>query len=157
MCYTVYITKILTYFIGNRVGFSPKHNNIPGISNQESSTDADLYLIGAISNPAPADPFSTIRALNMQDIMQLEGIFKQNTTQHKDYHKETPNPRVDNPPKTTTAPRMTILGNLPSPAPLTRKFPKKYAPTPIVKYLFRTKLHTTKGGNRAGIGYFAII
>ena len=54
---TVKFNKNLSECITDTVGFFPEHNKMPGISNQEESTNAALYLIEAISNPFPTAPF----------------------------------------------------------------------------------------------------
>ena len=60
-------------------GIFPEKNKMPGISNQESATNAVLYLIDVISNPATIAPFVYIGSRKLQSIRNLAGILKQTT------------------------------------------------------------------------------
>ena len=44
-CHTVYMNKTWGKNIADTVEFPPEHNKTPGISNQESATNAVLYMI----------------------------------------------------------------------------------------------------------------
>ena len=66
--------------ITDTVLFLPDHNKMPGVSNQESSTNMALDLIEAIKNPAPTAPCASIWSRKLQVIINLADIFKQTTT-----------------------------------------------------------------------------
>ena len=79
-CHTVYVKKKQEELISDSVEFLPEHNKIPGISNQEATTNVALDLIEAIYNPSPKAPFASyIGAFKLQEMSQLLGIFKQKT------------------------------------------------------------------------------
>ena len=66
-CYTVYITKNLAEHISETVKISTEYTNIPGVPNQEASTNASLDLIKDTSNPSPA---STVETIGVEDFKQ---------------------------------------------------------------------------------------
>ena len=53
---------------------------MPGISNQESATNAVLYLIDVISNPATIAPFVYIGSRKLKAIRSLAGILNKQHT-----------------------------------------------------------------------------
>ena len=78
-CYTVYVNKTRAERISDIVEFFPEHNKIPEVSNQEAATNTPLYLIEDISDPEPISLFSSIGAIRLQAISNLEDKFKQTT------------------------------------------------------------------------------
>ena len=65
--------------------FFPEHNKIPGVSKKEAATNAAIYLIEAIVNPAPACPFASIWDITLKVIRYLADIFKQKTYEQDDW------------------------------------------------------------------------
>ena len=142
--YIVYVNKTRAECIADMVHFLTDHNKIPGVSNQEASTNASLYLIEDITKPAPTSLFASIEASNLQAIRNLADIFKQ-TTYEREYlfylpsvgndilnkttqetiHKDTVQTRLEvkhsNQPKTTKPSRVKIPRKQQTPAPKSRK------------------------------------
>ena len=134
-CHIVYVNKTRAERIAYTVEFPPEHNKIPGISNQEAATDAELGLIDSISNPALTALYISIRSEKIQAVIKLADIFKQKTTPQKYPQRDTSQTRVDvkhrNTPKTTATPRVKPPIKRQNPAPIYKQNSK---PTPIVAY-----------------------
>ena len=152
--YIVYVNKTRAERIADMVHFLTDHNKIPGVSNQEASTNASLYLIEDITKPAPTSLFASIEASNLQAIRNLADIFKQ-TTYEREYlfylpsvgndilnkttqetiHKDTVQTRLEvkhsNQPKTTVYTMVQLSSKRQTQAPTEIQNLK---PTPFVSY-----------------------
>ena len=110
------------------VVFSPEHDKIPVVSNQESSINTALDMLYSIYKPSPTALFASIGASKLQAISKLMDIFKQNTTPHKSPHGDTSQTRVkvkhNNPYMKNASLRVKLPSNLPAPAPSSSKNPK---------------------------------
>ena len=81
--HTFYVNRIESGRILDTVEFTPEHNKIQRIYNQEEATNEALYLIEAIYNTYLTSPFVSIGYDKPQYIRKLEDILKQNTTSKK--------------------------------------------------------------------------
>ena len=115
-CHTVYVDKTISEHIADTVEFPPEHNKIPGVSNQESATNAALDLIEYIPYQAPTAPFASIGDSKLQSISKLSDILKKETAPQEAHHKETAQTRVvvkhNNPTKTNAYQRVRLPINL---------------------------------------------